>query len=253
MRPSSILALCVAALVGATAIQAQTSGTTGTTTESLADRQPSENVRGGAVRERAPGRIVGQALARHRDLAERRLAAQRNGNTSDLLPEDTTSGSAASSGLTGSLSDLIGSLLGSGLGSSLLSGTTGGSSGNFSNLPPEVIQMLNSAGISLSDLRQKSQQDSATESSAQPKTFDRAQTSTQTQTQTEERSFVVRWADAMLSTFFTAITVGFQTQDFIDTLKDALRPLFFPAETDSGSGGSDSSGDGGGGGTGGTI
>jgi hypothetical protein len=35
----------------------------------------------------------------------------------------------------------------------------------------------------------------------------------------------------MLSTIFTAVAVGVQTTDFIELLKDALRPIFFPQDT----------------------
>jgi hypothetical protein len=56
-------------------------------------------------------------------------------------------------------------------------------------------------------------------------------TTTTTDTTTTESSFGTRWLTAMTSTFFTAITVGFQTSAFVDVLKDAIRPLFLPASS----------------------
>lgn len=48
----------------------------------------------------------------------------------------------------------------------------------------------------------------------------------------EEPSFRVRLYNSWLSTIFTAVTAGFRTRDFIDSLKDALRPaLGLPAPT----------------------
>ena len=46
----------------------------------------------------------------------------------------------------------------------------------------------------------------------------------------EEPKFMLRLADSLLQTFFTSITVAFQTQPFIDSLKDLLRPILAPPE-----------------------
>ena len=51
---------------------------------------------------------------------------------------------------------------------------------------------------------------------------------------TEERSFTARLMESWSQTFFSAITLGFQSSDFIDLLKDALRPLVVPQETSDG-------------------
>ncbi len=74
---------------------------------------------------------------------------------------------------------------------------------------------------------------------------------------TTQPSFAVRWANAMLSTFFTAVTTGFQSAGFINFLKDSLRPLMYPTESsdngsDSGGGSGGSTGGGTGGSTGGS-
>ena len=207
--------------------------------DGVAARSPSENVQNGAVRERAPARLIDFARSRHAELRDLRLAAQRSGDHSELAPELESSGSSGTSFsdlLGGSLTSVLNTFLGSGLSGSLTpltgqGGSTSGSGGNdFSNLPPEVLQMLAGAGINLSDLTQKSVQKADDGSS---KTDSRSQT---TIPQPTETSFRVRWADAMLSTFFSALTVGFQTSDFIDLLKDFIRPVIFPDNADSGDG-----------------
>jgi hypothetical protein len=139
--------------------------------------------------------------------------------------------------LGGNSSNLLGSLLSSGLLGSLTgSGGSTNTTGGTSNLPPEVLQMIEDAGIDISGLNLKSK-DSATDSTATgAKTSTLTQqsnTNTTTTTSTEDRSFGARWADAMFSTFFTAITVGFQTQDFINILKDAFRPFLIPGSSSS--------------------
>jgi hypothetical protein len=209
--------LCLLVLFAAPVTWAQTSGTDDAST--LADNAPADNVLGGAVQERAPGRWIDAARARHTALRDARLAAQRSGDTSSLAPESTTSGTSSTSGST--LTGLLSSLLGSSTGTSGTSSTGSG----FSNLPPEVLQMLAAAGISVSDLsslNQKSSNDSST-TVEQSKDSLRAQTTTDT---TEERGFVVRWADAMLSTMFTSLAIAVQTTDFVTLLEDIFRPLF---------------------------
>jgi len=194
---------------------------------SLADNAPADNVTGSAVSARAPGNVIDFARTRHNELADARRAAQLSRDASSLLPEDTAAGnfsssSALSSLLSGSLTGLLNTFLGTSTstGTTTSTGTSTDSTG--SSLPSEVIQMLLGAGIDLKDLNLK-----ASDATADDKTDARSQTTT------EERSFFVRWADAMLSTTFTAITVGLQTQDFIDILKDAFRPLFIPTEDES--------------------
>jgi len=210
-----------------------------------------QKVRGGAVRERAPGRIIDQARARHAALRDARLAAQRSGDTSGLAPEGL---GPATTGATNALTNLLGDLLGSGiLGglsggdiSSILgnltggSGTTGGSTtgatgitGNSggtgpnipSNIPPEAIQLIQNAGIDINQLFAKPRAPTAT---AADKDRGRSQAATPDQ---QQPKFVVRWVDAMLSTLFTALTVGFQSPDFVSMLADFIRPLF-PAPTE---------------------
>ena len=223
-------------IIGSAVCAAQSSSTT-----PLADRTPADNVQAGAVRERAPGRVIDAARARHSLLAQQRLAAQRAGDTSGLAPEETAStgsggnplnnllGNLLGSGLlggAGGLSDLLGGLTGSTGGTT---GTTGGSTGNAnipSNIPPEALQMIADAGIDINGLFGKSIQSdgAAAGASAGAKDDQRAQT---TDTTTEPK-FVTRWADAMLNTLFTSLVIGFQTPDFINLLADFIRPVFIP-------------------------
>jgi hypothetical protein len=223
----------------------------------LADQEPAANVRGGAVQARAPGQTVQAALARHRELRDLRLGAQRTHETYLLAPEPSTSGSVSNL-LGGSLSNLLGSFLNTGLAGTIGNLAGGGSTGttgdDLSDLPPEVIQMLTAFGIDPKDLNLSSRDDpdaaQTTAGLTEPKTSSRAQTSTTTQ---DERKFVARWAESMLSTFFTALTVAFQTPDFIDLLKDLLRPIINPqaasSSTDGGTNGQTSGGNGNGGGS----
>lgn len=220
----SLAGFCTLLLLVTPATWAQTSQGEA---ETLDDRQPAENVRGGAVYERAPGRIVDFARARHMGLRDARLAAQRTGETSALAPEPGTItgvGSAQNPFL-----GLISSFLNTGLGGAFNTGTgtgggTGSAGGSSSGLPPEVIQMLTSFGIDVNSLNLKANQNSDADAAAPAKVAETSQTST---TQ-EERDFVVRWADAMLSTMFTSLTVAMSLQntDFVDLLKDLFRPLF---------------------------
>jgi hypothetical protein len=212
-----------------------------------------EKVQGGAVRDRAPGRIIDAARARHQALRDDRLAAQRSGDTSGLAPEEQNALNLSGGG--NALTNLLGNLLGSGiLGgltsggsgsdlSGLLGGLTGGgtntgvTSGTSdansptgsnipSNIPPEAIQLIQDAGIDVNSLFAKPLQSESTAD-----TFD-ASTKTQSRAQQADQGepkFVVRWADAMLSTLFTALAVGFQSRDFVNLLADFIRPIFVPA------------------------
>jgi hypothetical protein len=85
--------------------------------------------------------------------------------------------------------------------------------------------MIAAAGIDISGLNLKSNNDDAAATTGeQPKESSRAQQPTNTVQ--EERDFVVRWGEAMLSTVFTSLAVAVQTTPFIDLIKDLFRPLF---------------------------
>ena len=196
---------------------------------SLANSTPLENVNGGAVQERAPGLIVEGALARHEALKSARLSAQRTQETSDLSQIDTTSSSSSSSSglsglLGGSLGSVVSTLLGGSSSSSLLSTLTGGSSSggssSTSGLPPEVIAALanSPAAADLGLAKSKSETTSSSKQSLYAQS---------TSSSTQEDKFVVRWGNAMLSTMFTSLTIGFQTDAFSELLKDIFRPAVY--------------------------
>lgn len=251
-----VLGLAGAAVgVGQTPTTGNTAGT-----DVLSDRTPAENVAGGSVRQRSPGLVVKQAIAEHQTRNNARVAAQRAGDASVLAPAGLLGGSASSNPLTNLLGNLLGGLTGGsgGLGSLLggLTGTTGtptttpsttatppnnitagpgnlttgtgsatGTNSNVpSNLTPEAIALLEANGFDVNQLFAQSRD------AAADKPDSRAQTAPTTPTTTQQQpKFLVRWADAMLTTLFTALTVGFQSPDFVDRLVQFLSP---PAATD---------------------
>lgn len=199
----------------------------------LSEQTPIENTRGAAVRLRAPGLTIQAALERHRELAEGRLGAQREADTTSLGTSGSTGGVGTTSG-SGDLTDLLGGLLGSGsLGnlSGLLGGltggtttgtSTGGGSSVPSNLTPEALALLQSAGIDINDVFPSG---TSKTSSEQGKSDARSQTADD---DVVETPFRIRWADAMMTTIFTSLTVGIRLPDVVDAFKDLLRPILFP-------------------------
>lgn len=245
-------AAVVAAALFTISASAQTSSTT---TETVADRAPSENVRSGAVSERAPGNIVQDALARHSQLAADRLERQRSGGNVGN-GDGESSGSSGSDSGSGSSSDMFGGLLGDILGGGLLGGVgdllggssgsstgdssteTGGSSGVPSNITPEVIALLEQFGIDINDVFPSgSSNTGSTNSSGTSGSVNRLKgTSTfqtnGTDTPTEEEpKFVVRWGNALLGALFDAIESGVKLNAFVNLLEDIFRPLLIPDST----------------------
>jgi len=183
------------------------------------------------------------------------------GGLADLLSLATQFTSGTS---TGGLADLIGNLAGGSTGS-----TTGSASGTTSGgsvIPPPA----NGTEYTLEDLIALGQQyggtqktintssklvagESVSKNSAYqersgrvfggaiarlPKAEDRFQSNDTVQ----ETPFRIRWANAMLQSFFSALTLGLQSQQFIDSIKDVLRPIMIPpANTSSDSSGSSTS------------
>lgn len=231
---------------------------------SLADRSPAQNVRGGAVRDRAPGNIINAARQRHGELINARVNAGRNGQAAGVRPEggdtDGSAGGGTDSGDSGSIDDLLNSIINSGLLGALggggldlggllggLGGSSTGASTNTnstegseipSDLPSEVTDAIENAGIDLNQQKADARSQSA---DTADKTSLRAQTADD-----EEPRFAVRWGDAMLQRTFAGLVLLFQTPDFIDLLADWLRPIFIPPADESGESGdgSDSDGDG---------
>lgn len=147
---------------------------------------------------------------------------------------------------SGSLNSLLGGSLGSLFGSG--SGTTTGTSGigNTAGITPEqqasldlLLQLRDSLGSgSTSKTRQRTQANtSASNADSAAKTAARSQTTGDD----EAPRFRVRLFNSWLGTIFAAATVGVSSRDFINSIKDALRPVFgipAPAPTTQPSGGS---------------
>ncbi|HUU95776.1 MAG TPA: hypothetical protein VM487_08545 [Phycisphaerae bacterium] len=251
----------------------------------LAEKSPAQNVRATALHARAPSNWVNAARARHAELINARVNGPRFGNAVQDQQDQGAADSAGSTSGTSGLGDLITQLTGSGAlgslanlfaGASGLGGTstgtgasgvlanigtstgstTGGTTGSLAGIPADALAMIAAAGIDISDLSAKSRDDSASGAIARLPSKDvvsRAQSQ-------DNSKFHVRLVDSLLSTFFTALSVGFQTSEFIDSLKGFLRPIFIPTTptdtgtqgggTPDGGGGSGTTGDGTGGGGG---
>lgn len=228
---------------------------------SLADRSPSANVRSAAVQQRAPGAIIRQAIARHRGLINDRITAARTGqSTTDsnnttgatgTTPSTTTStpggsnllGNLLSSGLLGqfggNLTNLVGNLTnntatGTTGTPSNPGGNTGATTGSNPNIPPnitpEVIALLQSFGIDINDVFPPSGSASRQQTRPADNTGLRAQQQTPpaggNNNTANQPKFLTRLLDSLLSTVFNALVLGVQTQAFIDSIKNQLRPLF---------------------------
>ncbi len=256
-----LVALAAVAGISGTAL-GQSSTTDGTP---VLGNSASQNLR--SFRQRAPGSWVQLAIRRH--------------NGEDVAPANSTTGNSGTNTSTGSggISDLINSVLGSGLlGGTNIGGllggttnttnagsgttntstgtaTTGGDrpSGIPSNVPQSVIDQIIAAGIDPNTIFAKSLDDpvidaadDASANAGSSNTQIKQSVREQTTTPTSQPAFRTRLLNTLMQTFFTALTVGFQSQDFIDALKDGLRPLIRPqaASSDGGNGSSDGSGGG---------
>lgn len=252
----------------ALAAEAQTASSS-SDAPALSDSSPRENVAGGSVAGRSPGLRVQQALSRHNELQAQRL---RGAESDDSAAQSSGSSSAAGStgsGLSGLLGQLGGSL-GSGVGGTVQSllnlvgnssgvsgvsagGTSGGSSSSGSNYTIEDLIRLRDTGSLKPNQRAQLVDDEAgaTANSSGGALGRLSKTAQQAQTingggETElkfKHRLIVSW----LSTFFTALTFGFSTQDFIDQVESDLRLLFYPTPAsngDAGSSGGSSSGEG---------
>ena len=254
----------------------------------LAENSPAQNVSAAALRARAPSNWVNAARARHTELINARVNGPRFGNPVQDSQEQGTAGSDSSTSETSDLGDLIAQLTGSGALGSLanlftgatglggtstdtgasgvlgaLGSSTGGTTGSFTGIPADALAMIEAAGIDLSELSAKSLDDDSVSGGIARLPSKDVVSRAQSQ---DDRKFHVRLVDSLLSTFFAALSVGFQTPEFIDSLTGFLRPIFIPpTPTDTGSqdsggqdggttdggGGSGTTGDGGGGASGG--
>ncbi len=258
---SRLLVLAAAAsLVGICFGQSQNDQGSGSGSGNLSDRSPSANVRAAAVRERAPGNIVRDALARHRGLINDRITAARTGNrttTGDNTTLDANNPTTTTATTGGS--NLLGTLLGSGLlgqlggGGNLTSvtdllgtlgattgpttnntGTTAGTTTNNPNIPPnvtpEVIALLQSFGIDINDVFPPPGGSSSRQQSRATENIDDLRAQQQQPPAgggtSDQPKFITRLVDSLLSTVFNALVLGVQTQAFIDSIKNQLRSLF---------------------------
>lgn len=220
-------------------VAAQTTSTTDAT--NLAANTPAENASGGSVAARSPGTWVQAALGRHNGLQGIRLKGPRFGQPNTEEGAIRAAGGTGTSGTstTGGLSSLLGlvSQLG-GLGS--LTGLTNTGTNTGTGETNYTLEDLIALGQAYENSLQKSN-NAAGKSSVNtqaggaiarlPKPAQTAQSTTTTTTTTPattESSFAVRWTNAMLGTFFSALSVGFQSSTFITMLEDALRPLVLP-------------------------
>jgi hypothetical protein len=252
MKRGLLSVFAVGGLMSAASVYGQTT-TTETTT--VADNSPTENLVTASAR--GPRVTVNAARARHLALRNNRLAYQHGTADGSEVSNSTDSGTSTDS-TTDGLSDALSGLINSGgLGSlagllggdfdlnSLLggtSGTTGGTNTNIpSNLPPEVLQMLQGAGININDVfppddsagtSKTSQRSQSSGSILQDRWPGKTEAVSQTADDTEEQSFVDRWKEQMALTFFrnlfTGITAGLSSQQFIGNIEDALRPILRP-------------------------
>jgi hypothetical protein len=204
-----------------------------------------DKVRGGALRERAPGQTIQDALARHRDLQNDRL---NGGVTPD--PDDGDAGLGGGNG-DGGLGDLLDSFGLGGLSGTLdslggLLGTAGGSTGTTAGGSTGTT-----AGGSLQtllDLRDSlsrrpinaggGDNDAASGATVNPLT---AQTNNGG---TGELPFRTRLVNSWLGAFFTALTFGFSSADFVDLIAVNLQPLFTPLDPGNGDNGGTDGGNG---------
>lgn len=262
----AMLGLIIGGGLFVTAAGAQTGLTTGTTSAGtqatpLSEQTPQENARSGSVSERAPGRIIDAARARHSALIAERLTARRTGQGSSQNTTTNTAATGASGGSpssSGGIAGLINSLSSSGglagisgllngtSGLSGLSGLLGGSSGTTTNSGTTTGGSTSGSG-GLGDLiRQRVEEGQAANGTA--KTINSAQgadasasteattggavgrlqksTQAREQSQTEEDPFRIRLADAVIGTVFDALAGGMLLPAFVDFLADGLRPVF---------------------------
>lgn len=222
----------------------------------LAAGTPAENVTSGRVSARAPGTWVRAAIARHNEWMGLRVTGPRFGvgpskalggvgeTSADQGATETTDGTT---GGLGDLTGLLGSLGSLGDLTSVVTGLTGGSStttGTTDGMDPRLAALLElrdaAAGNnkSITDMAQDIEPVSGSDKAdltrqAGRYTFGGAiarlpKPEERFQDVQEERKFLPRLLESWTTTFLTALSVGFQSQDFIDFLKDALRPLILP-------------------------
>jgi hypothetical protein len=241
MLRSFILAVVVGSFAS-TAVLAQSSAAAASQT--VSDKTPFENSKAGAADARGPGSWVDRARARHNTLITQRVRG--DGSGSGLASPGSSSSGGSSTNLLSGLTDLINlaSQAGISLGGSTLGGASSttipnsGSSGTTSSGgvsaadieaagATDAFNQLLQLQSGLTSQARQDPLDAEFDDMGFPKSDQRSQTQTPT-TPEEEDSFQIRLVDSWLSTIFTAVTLGFQSRDFIDMLADNLRPILRP-------------------------
>lgn len=270
MFRSAILAATLVALAS-TAALAQSTSNAAAQTENIRDRSPFENSKAGAADARGPGSWVDRARSRHNTLIQQRVRG--DGSGSGVASSGSSSSGGSTSGLSG-LAQLIGLASQAGINLGGLGSTLGGASSttipNSGSTGTTNTSGTSGGGVTQQDIEaagagdafnqllqlqaglnaqaRQDPLDSAFDDMGFLKTDTRSQTTTPTTPTEEEDSFQIRLVDSWLNTIFTALTLGFQSRDFIDILADNIRPILRPDLIDSGDGGSNGGNNGGSGG-----
>jgi len=189
-----------------------------------------------------PGSWVEAAIARHEAFITARVNSARSGGEAGVRLDESTSSSSSSS-TTDTLTSLLSSLGGTSGLTSLLSGLTGSSTSTTTGSTSEadaaaaalqnLIALRDAASGSTSKVSntQKATDTAGGAIARLPKAESRTQSSTTTTTDTTTRSFGQRLVDSWSQAFFAALTVGFQSTDFVTMLEDAITPIFYPSTT----------------------
>ncbi len=271
MLRSAILAAMSLSLASTAALAQSTANTA--QSENIQDRSPFENSKAGAADARGPGSWVDRARSRHNTLIQQRVRG--DGSGTGVASSGSSSSGGSSGGLSG-LAQLIGlaSQAGinlGGLGSTLggASSTTIPSSGSTGTTNPggtsgggvtqqdieaagagDAFNQLLQLQAGLNSQVRQNPLDAAFDDMGFLKDDGRSQQQTPTPTPApeEEDSFQIRLVDSWLNTIFTALTLGFQSRDFIDILADGIRPILRPDLIEAGDDGSNGGNNGGSGG-----
>jgi len=276
IRSFAVAIVCFLSLT----VLGQTTTTTSTTDLTvLGDHTPTENLSGASVAARAPGTWITAARERHQAFIQARITNPRNGEaagtTDGLEPvSDSSTGSSGGTSALGGLGDL-GSLLdlvgGAGGLTGLVGGaTTGSTTGTTGGMTLQDLLALRDqlmGGSSTTGTSTTGTSDTTSGKAASgngktasrsselrggsgaigrlPKLYDQSATTgttttTGTSTTTDTRKFLPRLADGLADSFFSALTLGFQSDAFITYLESWMNAILAPQTSTDSSSSSDS-------------